>query len=348
MRHLGPRPPRCPRAGSLAGMISTRSGKCNRSTSLWASPRSTDDRLRAPGASSCVLQRQQSTNECRFYRFYVNTFTKKSQWEKPTAPAVNPNDDSPAGPPPGYTPGGGPAPSDAKTNPFHNDSRGPGGPSHIESEDEALARKLQEEENARAGGSGGGAASSYMNAAPTPPQSHSPYPDQLPPRPGDDARGSGAGGDKAKGFLGKLFSSGKNKYSGGGGSSYGGGGYPQGGYQQQQQYGGGYGGPPPQQGYYNGPPQQQGGYYGGPQQGYGGYPQQGGYGGGYQQRPQKSGGGGMGMMGGAALGVGAGVLGGALIAHEIDESQEEAYQDGYNDGNDGGDYGGGDDFGGDF
>ncbi|KAK6066242.1 WW domain-containing protein [Seiridium cupressi] len=275
-------------------------------------------------------------------RFYVNTYTKKSQWDKPTAPAINPNDDSPAGPPPGYTPGGGHTPSDVKTNPFAADSQRTGGSSHQESEDERLARQLQEEENARGAGSSSGAASSYLNS-PAPPQSHSPYPDQLPARPGD-VRGSsaGGGGDKAKGFLGKLFGSGKNKMSGGG---YGGGGY--GG--QQQQYGS-YGSPAPQQGYYNGPPpqqgyyppQQQGGYYGGPQQGYGGYPQQGGnYG-----RPQKSGGGGMGMMGGAALGLGAGVLGGALIEHEIDESQQDAYQDGYNDGNDGGDYGGGDDFGG--
>ncbi|KAI1844152.1 hypothetical protein JX265_002926 [Neoarthrinium moseri] len=269
--------------------------------------------------------------------FYVNTYTKKSQWDKPTAPAVNPNDDAPPGPPPGYSAGSGPAPSDAKTNPFVNDATRPG--SHQESADERYARQLQEEENARAGGSSsGGAAASYLNSgSPAPPQSHSPYPDQLPARPGD-TRGGGSSSDKAKGLIGKLFGSGKQKPQGYGG------GYPG----QQPQYG--YGSPGPQQGYYNGPPQQQG-YYGGPppQQGYyggqGGYPQ-GGYGGGYQQgyggRPAKSGGGGMGMMGGAALGLGAGVLGGALIAHEIDESQEEAYADGYNDGDNGGDFDGGD------
>ena len=79
-----------------------------------------------------------------------------------------------------------------------------------------------------------------MTSSPAP-QSHSPYPDQLPPRPGDTR---GSGGDKSKGFLGKLFGSGKNKPQG-----YGGGGYPG---QQQSQYG--YGSPAPQQGYYNAPP----------------------------------------------------------------------------------------------
>jgi hypothetical protein len=307
--------PRCPRAGSPAGTTSTRSGEyC---------PRVHDgDTFANIGLSR---------------RFYVNTYTKKSTWDKPTAPAVNPND-APPGPPPGYVPGSGPSPSDAKTNPFVNEATRPGGPV---SDDERLARQLQEEENSRAGG---GAASSYMN---TPSQSSpSPYPDQLPPRPGD----SREGGDKSRGLLGKIFGGSKNKQQG----------YP--GQGQQQYYGGSpapqqgyYSSPPPQQGYYGGPPPQQGyGGYGGypqqgyPQQGYGGYPQQGypqqGYGGGYQQqgRPQKSSGGGMGMMGGAALGVGAGLLGGALITHEIDEAQEDAYAEGYNDGQDGGDFDGGD------
>ena len=39
-------------------------------------------------------------------RFYVNTFTKKSQWDKPTAPARPlEDDDGPPGPPPSYSPG---------------------------------------------------------------------------------------------------------------------------------------------------------------------------------------------------------------------------------------------------
>ncbi|KAI1388827.1 uncharacterized protein F4822DRAFT_259308 [Hypoxylon trugodes] len=281
--------------------------------------------------------------------FYVNTFTKKSQWDKPTEPAVDPNarDDSlPPGPPPGYTPGRSPAPTDSK-NPFINEATKPSGPSgsHDEDADARLARQLQEEENARAGG----AARSYTNA-PTPPQGYSPYPDQqgqLPPRSGSGTT------DKAKGLLGKFFG-GKNKPQGYGGGGYGGG-YPG----QQPQYGGpppqqygGYGSPPPQQGYYGGPPPGQYGGYGPPPGQYGGYgggypPQQGGY---YQQAPQKKPGGGMGAMGGAALGVGAGLIGGALIADAIDDhedhEQQEAYQDGYQDGQDN-DFGGGD-FGGDF
>ncbi|KAK8006443.1 WW domain protein [Apiospora marii] len=61
-------------------------------------------------------------------------------------------------------------------------------------------------------------------------------------------------------------------------------------------------------------------------------------------RPQKSGGGGMGMAGGAALGLGAGVIGGALVADAWNDHEQEAYAEGYNDGNDGDDFGGGDDF----
>ncbi|KAK8107723.1 uncharacterized protein PG998_009736 [Apiospora kogelbergensis] len=141
-------------------------------------------------------------------------------------PAVDPNSEAPMGPPPGYTPGSTLAPSDSKTNPFVNNSTKPGGPA--ESEDERLARQLQEEENARAGASSRGP----------------PYPDQLPPRPGDSDRGNG---DKSRGLLGKIFGGNKNKQN----QQYPG----QGGYPQQQQ--GGYGSPGPQQGYYQSPPPQQ-------------------------------------------------------------------------------------------
>ncbi|KAK3371772.1 hypothetical protein B0T24DRAFT_668335 [Lasiosphaeria ovina] len=295
--------------------------------------------------------------------FYVNTYTKKSQWDKPTEAARPPIDDAPGGPPPSYAPGNTAAPTDTKVNPYDDHSRGastnPFKPD--ESEDEKLARQLQAEEDARArghsSGGPGGAAASYANTPP--PASVSPYPSQLPPRSG------GSEVDKAKGLFGKFFGK-KTGSSGGGGGlggalgSFGGGGHSghgsygqqPGGYGQQHAYGqqpmygqpqpgygapGGYGQPqgygnyPPQGGYY---PPQQGGYYGG-----GGYPQQ-------QQAPRKSGGG-MGMAGGAALGLGAGVLGGVLIADAINDNQQEAYQEGYQDG-DNGDYGGGDDGGGDF
>ncbi|KUI57680.1 hypothetical protein VP1G_05047 [Cytospora mali] len=215
--------------------------------------------------------------------FYVNTYTKKSQWEKPTEPARPPIDDgAPPGPPPAYQ-SGGPAPTDSKTNPFTPQPSGYGGGSSSSVDRDAeLARKLQEEEDARARGigGGGGAAASYLNTSPVPGQSTSPSPGQLPAREADS---------KSRGLLGKIFGAGKSKYGSSSHGGYGGGS----GYAQQ---GGYYSSPQPQQGYYpqqqgyGGYPPQQGGYY--PQQAYGG----GGYGGGYggggyaQQRPAKSGG----------------------------------------------------------
>ncbi|KAK3321059.1 hypothetical protein B0T19DRAFT_444846 [Cercophora scortea] len=273
--------------------------------------------------------------------FYVNTYTKKSQWDKPTAPAVNPHDDTPAGPPPGYSHGDSkPAPTDTKVNPYDDPRYGGGGShsSNTEDEDARLARQLQAEEDARARGhTPVGAAASY--ASTPPPQT---FPSQLPPR-----SAGGGEADKAKGFLGKLFGKKPGSSSGHGGGY---GSYPGGGYgQQQPAYGQpGYGAPAG----YGGYPQQQPGYGGYPQQqpGYGGYPQQPGYGGGYQQqqqygRPAKSGGGGMGMAGGAALGVGAGLLGGMLISDAIEDHDQEVYQQGYENGEM--DDGGGD-MGGDF
>ncbi|KAI0154359.1 hypothetical protein GGR57DRAFT_466827 [Xylariaceae sp. FL1272] len=276
--------------------------------------------------------------------FYVNTFTKKSQWEKPTAPAVDPNDVSPGGPPPGYSAGSGPAPSDTKTNPFANDRTG--GSHQDDDADARLARQLQAEEDARARGGSRGAADSYMNSSPRPSSaSGSSYPEQLPAR---DQSGS-------RGLLGKIFGgSSKNKqhgYSGGGGfpgqshlhhqqGHYGGPPPPQqqyyGGGPPPGQYGGGYG-QQPYGGQYGGPPQQ--GYYGGGGGGYGG-----GYGGYQQQQPKRSGG--LGTAGGAALGVGAGLIGGALIADAVDDhedyEQQQAYDQGYDDGGGGDDFGGGD------
>ncbi|KAK5661494.1 hypothetical protein OQA88_11398 [Cercophora sp. LCS_1] len=293
--------------------------------------------------------------------FYVNTYTKKSQWEKPAEPAKPPGDEAPFGPPPSYTPGDKPAPADTKANPYDTQPQTSGaGPSgSTEDEDAKLARQLQAEEDARARGSYGGtptgAAAAYANTPP--PQGSSAYPSQLPPRPNDLA-------DKGKGLLGKLFGgkkpSGSGSHGSGGLGGLGGllgsgghgshGGYPGGHapYGQpaygQQGYGApGYGqGYPPQGGYYGGQP----GYY--PQQpGYGGYPQQqyGGYG--AHGKPHKSGGMGAAgaMAGGAALGIGAGLVGGALIADAIDDHNDEMYQQGFDAGQM--DDGGGD-FGGDF
>lgn len=298
--------------------------------------------------------------------FYVNVYTKKSQWDKPTVPVFPVDENAPTDPPPGYEHGTGPAPTDTKKNPYEDRSHlsHPAGSSSAQDDDAKLAAKLQAEEDAKARGgptppagyAAGGAADSYAQGH-TGGQAQDSFPSDLPPR--DGSRGS-----KDRGFLGKLFGKGKNPQ--GGQASYGGGGYPQ----QQQNY---YQSPPPQQ--YGGYPQQgppMGGGYGGgygqpgygggyPQQGgYGGYPPQGGYQqGGYQQQQQQQGkrpgGSGMGMgLAGGALGLGAGVLGGVLIADAIQDHDQHEYQEGYqdaqnNDYGGGGDYGGGDfDGGGDF
>ncbi len=212
-------------------------------------------------------------------RFYVNTYTKKSQWDKPTEPARPPGGDgAPDGPPPSYSPGSGPAPTDAKKNPF-NDGQQRGSDGRVltaqEAEDERLARQLQQEENVRATGSGGGAASSYLSAGGSDGRTGS-----TSPGPGASP-GAGGAAPGQRGLFGKIFGGNKNKYSSGSGNQggYPGSGYGPSGYANQpppQGYGGGYGGPPPPQGgYYGGGPPPQGGYYGGPPQGgyYGGPPQ---------------------------------------------------------------------------
>ncbi|KAK8160430.1 hypothetical protein BKA80DRAFT_275045 [Phyllosticta citrichinensis] len=263
--------------------------------------------------------------------FYVNIYTKKSQWDKPTEPIYSPPDAAePDGPPPSYSSGGDakPAPSE-KSGLGSNNPWGPGASSsHPDiSEDERLARQLQAEEDARArgGGSGNGTPAAHRGAsdgyygAPGAQGGYgqpSPYgQSELPPRPEEKG--------KKGGFLGKLL----GKASGSSGH-----------HQQQPHYGGGY---PTQQNYYGGAPQGQYGYA--PQQGYygqGGYPQQQ-Y---VQQRPHKSGG--MGAGGAAALGVGGGLLGGMLLADAIDDHEDHAYDQGYEDGQDNDFGGGGDDFGG--
>jgi len=269
----------------------------------------------------------------------VNLITKQSQWDKPTEPAIGPDDAPPGGAPPGYSAGGNAhtATDDKRqlesNNPYNSATATPTGET-----DEDMARRLQNQESNR------GAADGYYGAGGAPQQNQygaqQPGYDQnqLPPRPAD--RGS-------KGLFSKLFNKG-GKQS----------------YPQQQGYGQqGYGSPSPGPGY--GPPQgQYGGYpqgpgYGPPPGQYGGYPPQGygqPYGGGYPPQGygqpygggrmgggRRPGGGGMGA-GGMALGVGGGLLGGALLANAINDGEQDAYQDGYEDGADDG--GGGDDGGG--
>lgn len=276
-------------------------------------------------------------------------YTKKSQWEKPTAPVFPVDENAPPEPPPGYEAGkNAPIATDTKKNPYENptdEKTGtvPHGGASAD-EDAKLAAKLQAEEEARARGGpvplagygAGGAADSYAQGHPgSVQQQQEPFPSDLPPRDGSRSKVGG-------GILGKLFGKGKNQqqgqagYPGGNGNGYGGyspqpqhnyysspppqqyGGYPQ----QGPPVGGGYGGYPPQ-GYgqpgYGAP----GGYYGG-----GGYPQ-----GGYQQQPagRKPGmGGAMGMgLAGGALGLGAGMLGGALIADAVHDHDQNEYMQGY-------------------
>lgn len=240
--------------------------------------------------------------------FYVNLYTKQSQWDKPTEPVYSSNGGAPPGSPPNY------AQSDrqslgpekggylASNNPYGG-SGSHGGSSNNVVDDEAFARKLQEEENARAGvaaASAGdrGAADSYYGqgqgssmAPPAPQYGQGAQPD-LPAR---DGKSKG-------GFLSKLM----GKASG----------------SSRPQQGYGYG----QQSYQQGPPQGQYGYA--PQQGYygqgGGYPQQGGpY---QQQQPAKKHG--MGAGGAAALGVGGGLLGGMLLADAMEDHDQGEYQQG--------------------
>lgn len=260
----------------------------------------------------------------RCSRFYVNLYTKKSQWEKPISPAFPPADNHHDEPPPGYEPASGPVPTDLKKNPYQEDlpaSAAIGGSSSVD-EDAKLAAKLQAEEDAKARGNPGGPlppagygdANPYQQHQSPSPYSQEQYPQDLP------ARDRG----KAGGFLGKLFGKGKSPM---GGSQGGYGGYSS--HPQQGQYGypqqgppmGGYGG-----GY--GAPGGYGGGYGAPGAYGGGYGAQPGFG---QQRPgKKPGMGGMGMgLAGGALGLGAGMVGGALVADAIHDHDRDEYMDGY-------------------
>lgn len=279
--------------------------------------------------------------------FYVNIHTKQSTWEKPTQPAYADNHDaSPGGAPPGYSAGSNAprtAGSDVKkpldsNNPYsHN----------VAESDEALARRLQEEERSR------GASDDYYGSTTN---THGQTQQQpglqggYPGAPGYNSAaqsslsssqaGPGTERGKSGGFLGKL----KDKLASPQGGNRPMGSGMGGGYPQQQGY--------PQQGYGGYPQQGYGGGY--PQQGYGGgYPQQGYGGGGYgqpmyaQQQPRKSG---MGAGGAAALGVGGGLLGGMLLADAFEDNNGGGGggydQGGYDQGgmDDGGDMGGGGDF----
>ncbi|KAI9762584.1 MAG: hypothetical protein M1840_001210 [Geoglossum simile] len=243
--------------------------------------------------------------------FYVNTLTKKSQWEKPTSPArsASPRDDPPLDPPPAYSSSNShlhtPFADDKDNNPYRQRAS-PAPPAPPIDEDARLAAQLQAEEDALARSSA---------LPPTNPCSTSAtdtYQAQpLPPRDGRE-KGASKGG-----FL--------NRFLGGGSS------HKQHSHQPQQQpyYGSpqpGYGGyaPPGGHPYYYQP----GGYYPPPQQ--------------QGRRP----GGGLGMGGAAALGLGGGLLGGMLLEDAIHDHDQAEYNQGYNQGY--GDGGGGFDSGGDF
>jgi hypothetical protein len=255
--------------------------------------------------------------------YLVNTITKQSQWDKPTAPATPPTGAAPAGPPPSYSgPAAGSNPSTSEKSNPNNPYNQPSTTLSQEAQDRALAAKLQAEENARSaspGGSNRGQSDSYYNQGDNqgavPPGYGQPgyvqpgYNQQTPPPDGPQ---------QSKGLMGKLL--GKI----GGGSSSQQSGYGQQGYSQQ----GGYGQRPPygQPGYGSPPPQGYGQYP--PQQGYGYGPPGGGY---YQQQPpvaaapQKHG---LGAMGGAALGLGGGLVGGMLLEDAIQDHDNNEYMQG--------------------
>jgi hypothetical protein len=261
--------------------------------------------------------------------FYVNKYTKQSQWEKPTEPVYPTQGNVPPGAPPGYDSstkpkfGGDEKSGFPSNNPYNTNNAGASGSSM--SADEEYARKLQAEEDARRNDQNRGASDGYYGAG----SSNSPYGQSGAPQYGQPYGQQSQQEQKKSG--GGLFGKIASKLGSGGSSR------PQQGYGHQPMYG--------QQQY----PPMQGGYGGYPQQGYG-YPQQG-------YPPRRAGGGGMGMAGGAALGAGAGLLGGAMLMNAYDDheqnEQQDAYQDGYQDGQDN-DGGGGDmgdmggDMGGDF
>lgn len=198
--------------------------------------------------------------------FYVNVYTKKSTWEKPTEPVYPQDEDAPPGPPPGYSGAGVDRnPTDYKSNPYNHSAASS---SNIES-DAALAQRLQAEEDARAG-----TRNAQQDYQSTPMSGSS---QELPPR------------DQKKGLLGKIFG-GKSSSS-----------RPQQAYGQQA-----YGQPAYGQQAYGQPAYGQQPYY--PQQSYPQQYAQQGYG-----QPQRRTGGGMGTMGGAALGLGGGLIGGMLL-----------------------------------
>lgn len=199
-------------------------------------------------------------------------------------------------PPPGEGAPPGPPPGYMGSSSTPSDAKHNPYDSNPNTESDAdLARRLQAEEDARARGSAGSrnAMQDYASTPMPAAAGASGYQQELPPRE-----------QKKGGLFSKLL---------GGGKSHQQSAYPQQQYQQQPQYG------------YGRPPQQYGGY---PQQGYPpqGYGQQG-YG--YQQQPQKSSGGGMGMMGGAALGLGGGLVGGMLLEDAIQDHDQAEYQQGY-------------------
>ncbi|KAF2734868.1 hypothetical protein EJ04DRAFT_576568 [Polyplosphaeria fusca] len=269
--------------------------------------------------------------------FFVNIYTKKSQWDKPDTPVYPPGEQPLAlDAPPTYAPSKSPAPTDEKRLASNNPYAGEVRKSQDISEDERLARQLQEEENARAHGSAAGdrgAADNYYQQGGYgqgnmyPPQSESPYPHSQSPYQQSQSPypQQGYEGEKGKskgGFLGKLLGKSSSKPSYGSPALH-----QQGPYQQP-----GYGAPG-------------GGYYNQGQPGPGYYPQQQMYGQPGRKKP------GMGAGGAAALGVGGGLLGGALIGSALAGDGGDTYVENNDYGDDGGDFGGDDgggDFGGDF
>ncbi|KAG8624098.1 hypothetical protein KVT40_009074 [Elsinoe batatas] len=274
--------------------------------------------------------------------FFVNLHTKQSTWTKPTAPALpdHPTAGGSSDAPPSYDAGGAKPVTSEKTG-YSTDAKFSASESGKISEDEALARRLQEEENARLNGQHGGQATKAGAAGDYYGQGQQPQYGQQQGygQPQCGQQGYGQGYDQQQGYGQPQY--GQTQY---GQPQYGRQqGYGQ--YDQTQDKGKKSGGLLGKLMGKVASPRPGGSGYGGGHGGYGGYGGHGGGMGGMYGRPQKKPG--MGMAGGAALGLGAGVLGGAMIANGIDDMQDDAYEQGYDDGG-GGDFDGGDMGGGDF
>ena len=137
-------PQRFPKAGKRSTTTNTRNGKLASSAHPFSFP-----------SKRLFAQTSQRSPTPPQSRFYVNIYTKQSQWDRPTEP-VYPSDSAsaPSGAPPSYTGGGTGMPEKSglhSNNPYSSGGAGGNSSSNV-NDDAAFAAKLQAEEDARAAG----------------------------------------------------------------------------------------------------------------------------------------------------------------------------------------------------